>query len=428
MHVKLLRPAAVTWNAEIDRIGALLGVQSNPYVFPYHFLQVVLPGLGGAMVEVTDSDTPGSRHLLVGFLLPRGIDSSVSASAPDYPASAHTFTFRHHVLTSDTNSTQFIADVSDAIRTELPASAVVPYSPGDPHTYTRTELHSGNAGIGRPDAREAAQIRAVHQEIWNSPPEYLYPTDIHCDQFGLGTSLVARANDQVAGFLFGFYRFAGPTLPADWAQRFGGALRLESQVMGVSPRFRGMRLGHMLKRTQAEDALTHGIRLIHWTADPLQYPNAALNFGLLRAVAFSFTRDYYPFRNDLNRVPASRFALTWLIDTSRVRDIPLVGASSLILDLEHQPEIVRVNDGWVETRLDVDAPYIAIEIPADWAKLQREDVPDSLRWREATDELFERYIGIDDGQYAVTGVAVDGERRFLVAQRAGAELWERLAL
>ncbi len=323
MHVKLLLPAAPTWNAEIDRIGALLDVQNNPDVFPYHFLQVVLPSLGGAMVEVMEDGSPGSRYLLVGFLFPRGIAgdagrrdrglSRVRAGVHVPPACADRASPRRpHSWRRSPNPC--------AASCRRPRSS--PYAPGDEHVYTRTEIDAGNATVGRPDAEEAARIRAVHEEIWNSPPEYLYPTDIHCDEFGLGTSLVARVENEVAGFLFGFYRFGGPALPADWAHRFRGELRLESQVMGVSSRFRGMRLGNLLKRTQADEALARGIRLIHWTADPLQYPNAALNFGLLRAVAFSFTQDYYPFRNDLNRVPASRFALTWLIDTQRVRDVP----------------------------------------------------------------------------------------------------------
>ena len=428
MHVKLLLPAAPTWNAEIDRIGALLDVQNNPDVFPYHFLQVVLPSLGGAMVEVMEDGSPGSRYLLVGFLFPRGIAGDAGRRDPGYPVSAREFTFRQHALTEQARKPAFVAAVAESVRSQLQAAAVAPYAPGDEHVYTRTEIDAGNATVGRPDAEEAARIRAVHEEIWNSPPEYLYPTDIHCDEFGLGTSLVARVENEVAGFLFGFYRFGGPALPADWAHRFRGELRLESQVMGVSSRFRGMRLGNLLKRTQADEALARGIRLIHWTADPLQYPNAALNFGLLRAVAFSFTQDYYPFRNDLNRVPASRFALTWLIDTQRVRDVPRVGSSSLILDMEHQREIVRVNDEPERLRLDVDEPYIAIEIPANWAQMQRDDLSDALRWREATDRVFARYIGIEDGKYVITGAAVEGERRFLVAQRAGAVLWDRLAL
>ncbi len=89
---------------------------------------------------------------------------------------------------------------------------------------------------------------------------------------------------------------------------------------------------------------------------------------------------------------------------------------------------MRVNDEPERLRLDVDEPYIAIEIPANWAQMQRDDLSDALRWREATDRVFAHYIGIEDGKYVITGAAVEGERRFLVAQRAGAVLWDRLAL
>lgn len=75
--------------------------------------------------------------------------------------------------------------------------------------------------------------------------------------------------------------------------------------MGVLPAYRGLRLGYLLKG-YAEHAVAQGICAIHLQFDPLQYVNAALNFGLLRAVSFTFTPDYYPFRNALNRSPASR--------------------------------------------------------------------------------------------------------------------------
>ena len=424
MQVKVLQPASPTWNAEIDRIGALIGAQNNPDVLPYHFLQVVLPGLGGYMVEVVDD----GHYLLVGFLFPRGLSPANDATNSIRVDVRREYTFRYHALAERANSASFIETVTEEVRAQVQAAAIVPYSPRDFHTFTSTNVDTGSALIGRPTAIEAEQIRELHHEIWNSPREYIYPTDIHCDEFQLGTTLVARVDDTVAGFLFGFYRFGGPVLPADWSERFGGALRIESQVMGVSPRFRGMRLGNLLKRVQANEARANGISLIHWTADPLQYPNAALNFGLLRAIAVSFRENYYPFRNDLNRVPASRFALTWLIGTRRVLDVPITGSPSLILDLEHQPEIVIVNDGYVEMRLDAESSHIAIEIPADWVGMQRDDLPAAQRWRDATDRLFGHYVGIEDGQYAITGAAVYGDKRYLVGQRADNALWDRLAL
>ena len=47
-------------------------------------------------------------------------------------------------------------------------------------------------------------------------------------------------------------------------------------------------------------------------------------------------------------------------------NVPVVGAPALVLELSHQPEIARVNDGFATVNWDVDAELIAIEIPADW--------------------------------------------------------------
>ena len=43
-------------------------------------------------------------------------------------------------------------------------------------------------------------------------------------------------------------------------------------------------------------------------------------------------------------------------------------------------------------------------------------------WREATDSLFQHYLGADDGKYAITDAARDGDRRYLLAQRATPDL------
>jgi predicted GNAT superfamily acetyltransferase len=242
----------------------------------------------------------------------------------------------------------------------------------------------------------------------------------------LGTSLVARVDGEIAGFLFGFYKQGGPPLPGDWHERWQGNMRIESQVMGVLPEYRGLRIGYLLKRLQAEQARSQGIGIIHWTVDPLQYPNAALNFGLLRAVAFTFTPDYYPFRNELNRAPASRFSLTWLIGSARVQVKPLHDARSTILHLDQHPEIVHVNEGWRQLDFAATAPIMAIEIPANWTQLQQQDPDEALAWRTATDRLFTHYIGSSAGNYIVTDVGVAAERRYLIIQQVSEYLWQRL--
>ncbi|MGL4649835.1 MAG: hypothetical protein ACRC1H_10535, partial [Caldilineaceae bacterium] len=280
--------------------------------------------------------------------------------------------------------------------------------------------------IGHPSAEEAALVPALHQEIWHSPPEFLYPADMHSVDFAAGTSLVARVEGQLAGFLLGFRKFGGGPLPPGWRERLHGNDRLESQIMGVRPAYRGLRIANLLKKVQAEQAWREGIGIVNWTSDPLQYPNAALNLGLLRAVAFEFAPDLYPFRNALNRVHASRISLTWVVGSDRVRNAPMLGYRGLVLDMAQHTGIVHVNEGLRVRTLEADAPFIAIEIPSDWTTLQEQQVEQAQAWREVTDTIFARYLGLGSAQYVLTGVGVRDERRYLIGERASPALFTYL--
>jgi predicted GNAT superfamily acetyltransferase len=418
MNITMLNIQNPAWSTELHRAYARLDEATNNALFPYHFLRVVLANIGGHVALIQNTVVP----VVVGFLFPRELHV-------DQPSLQRAYTLRYHAFPGSEQ-----LDLHEAYtRLEQQfAASIVLYNPYAPHQYRASHQWLGTVDIGRPDQAEAAAIRNLQQQVWGSPPEFLYPADIHSVDFRLGTSLVARVEEKPVGFLFGFYKFGGTLLPADWHDRFGGALRIESQTLGVLPEYRGARIGFLLKKVQAEQALRAGVRMINWTVDPLQWPNAVLNFGLLRAIAFDFTPDYYPFRNDLNRVAASRFSLTWLVDTARVRAALDAEApqrtQAQVIDLSQQPEIVQVNQGWEKTTAAPTAARIAIEIPANWTALQRDHLDDALRWRETTDDLFQQYIGRQPGQYVVTGVGLDGERRFLVAERAHDELWVRLSL
>lgn len=401
------------WRADLDELYQQIGGGQNPTLLPYHFLQAAFPHIGGEAIRVQH----GTELVGVAFALPYDSDPASARHTPAY-------VIRYHTLTA---ATLFNWETLRPQFTQLLQSDhLIFYDPTAAHVYTPTHHLLGEVDIGRPSVAEAATIRTFQQQIWGSPPEFLYPVDLHSSDFPLGTSLVARVDGTVAGFLFGFYKRGGPTLPSAWSTHWHGELRIESQLMGVLPAYRGLRLSYLLKKVQAETALTQGIGVLHWTVDPLQYPNAALNFGLLRAVCFTFTPDYYPFRNDLNRSPASRLGLTWLIGSARVRDIPLFEAQSTLLHLAHHPDIVRVNHGWQQLEFTATAPLIAIEIPANWTKLQQAQPDEALQWRSATDQLFSHYLGSTPGRYVITDVGVDGEQRFLIAQRADDDLWARL--
>jgi predicted GNAT superfamily acetyltransferase len=424
MDVTLLDASSPHWGSEVERIGVELGAGYNPALFPYHFLYVTLPKIGGYIAVFAEegaarTGSGRSPRVGIGFLFPRALEGSGGEARRVY-------TLRYHSLLSPETPVAAAA-VTAACREALgPGGGVVFYDPHAPHTYERTGEEIGPVELGRPGAVEAEALRGVQAEVWGSPPEFLYPADIHSREFAAGSSIVARVEGALAGFLFGFTRFGGSPLPGEWDAQYGGDLRLESQTMAVLPAYRGLRIASLLKRIQARAARDQGVGVIHWTADPLQFPNAALNFGLLRAVAYEFAADLYPFRNELNRVHASRLSLTWLPGSRRVDDVPLVGAPAEIADLGHRRQIVRVNDGYARVDLHVDAPLIAIEVPRDWTALQQEDLPSALAWREATDRLLGHYLGRDEGKYAVTGVGTEGERRFLLAERVTGGLWARL--
>lgn len=84
-----------------------------------------------------------------------------------------------------------------------------------------------------------------------------------------------------------------------------------------------------------------GIGVIHWTADPLQFPNAALNFGLLRAGGLRVRRRPLPLSQRFDRVHASLLSLTWLVAAQRVDDVPLVGSRAEVVELGRRPQIPR---------------------------------------------------------------------------------------
>ena len=424
MDAHLLDPATPSWGADVEQIGVRLHAGRNPTLFPQHFLQVVLPRLGGHIVSFNEA----GRELGIGLLFPRSHLPGIEANGQVTSQPQRAYTLRYHALDDGGRPTPTLIQAAlDAVTPLVQGAPTIFYDPNGALHYQATSQEIGNISIGRPSAEEAAQIPNLNQRIWGSPPESLYPADIHSVEFQLGTSLVARVDGQLAAFLFGFYKFGGPTLPYDWTARFRSDLRLESQTMGVLPDFRGMRIANLLKMVQAEQAWQMGIGVVHWTADPLQFPNAALNFGLLRALAFHFYPDLYPFRNELNRVPASRFGLTWLVGSERVQNLPLLNGRALMLDLPQHPEIERVNINFESVNFEATNAYIAIEIPDNWTGVQQRSVDEAQRWREVTDRLFSHYVGSNPGQYVITGVATDRDQRFLIGQQVNDALWAHLA-
>lgn len=412
------------WGASLDQVYPLLRASGHDNLFPQHFALIVLPKIGGKLVLVGEDESPDA----VGFLFPRKLAVAPASMGGSAPAETKLYTLRLHQL--DNGATVNRDAVLQAVNQALGQNGTaVLYRDGfynfHPSSQQLGQFDEHLLTVGRPSEDEAGIVRSLHQQIWSAEHDALYPVDIHSREFGLATDLVMRVGDEVAGFLMGFYKSGGAPLPPSWWEEFNGGWRIESQVMGVLPQYRGNQIGYLLKRAQGELAVREGIGIVNWTADPLQFPNAVLNFSKLGAVAFDFYPDLYPFRNELNRVPASRFGLTWLVGTNRVRTRPLERTASGILDVAAE-NISKVNSGTTIMERQPNASRIAIEIPSDWTTVQRENVAEALQWRSSLDDILSQIIGINEGQYTVTGVGRDGARCYLIAERSTNELWEKL--
>ena len=398
----LIDTDADDWPGELDRLRARLGAPDNPTLFPAHFLKATLPKIGGAVVAFRrDSELVGA-----GFLFPRALEEG-----------RRVYTLCYHRASADFSAAAAQGYVG-AVGGLLGAAEVVFHDPAAPQRYAEDAVaDERGVTLAAPSATEAAAIPALQARIWGTSPDFLYPSDLHSAGFGPGSTLVARLDGELVGFLFGFAKFGGSPLPARWARQFRADFRLESQLLGVLPTVRQGGLGLLLKQRQGELARQQGIGVVNWTVDPLQFGNAVLNFGRLRAVAFDFYPDHYGFRNALNQVAASRFGITWLVQTARVRRALAGAERGAFVDLAARPDIPRTNTGWRAFRRNLDAPTIAIEVPADWTAVQHRDLDEATCWRETTDAVFAHYLGPQPGRYAIVDVGHDADRRYLIAER-----------
>ncbi|OAN44292.1 GCN5 family acetyltransferase [Chloroflexus islandicus] len=391
INIILLNPADPAWHRTIDQLWQQLGAPHNPDLLPPHFVKSTFPRMGGIVATIDANQ----RLVGVGLLFPRAIAADGTRS----------YTLRLHEFDQQLDD--------DLLRTAFHPVPVVIYRPRDGQTFAPPAPRPTGVWIGPPQADDLPAIAALYRAVWNSQP---YPTDLFSAEFGPGTALVATVDGQLAGFLLGFFRFGGAPYPSD-------ELAIESQVMAVDPVYRGHGLATRLKRAQARAALARGVRCIQWTVDPLQLPNALLNFNRLHAVAGAFVRGYYPVQNALNLVTASRFLITWLPASAHGRRGLVDGGERLALaDL---PGVAVLNDGPQPLPAPDDPPAIAIAIPPDWTALQHRDLALATAWRDATDALFAAWVGWEAGKYVIYAVARDtAGNHYLIGRPAGPWVWE----
>ena len=375
---------------QAEQVRSWLGAPDNPALLPPQFVAAALTGIGGILV--TQSHAPDAL-VDAAFALPTR-DPSVL------------LTVRHAANQPDAIRLTLVnrdrPGVLDGIPVDLPADWKAP----------EPVFASDSIAIGEPGSGHAEQARNLQGQIWQSPPDNLYPTWLYAPVCPASMSLVALHGDRVVGFLLGFH---------SQPDRDGTTV-LESQVMGVDPDYRNRGIAVHLKRQQAIKAGTLGIDAIRWTADPLQAGSALLNFGRLGAFSRRFLPDYLPFRNELNRLPTSRLRIEWALAGENSRN-------ALSQRRTRQKETVVpgktcpvANDG--PTVLDIlpGSPLMAIEIPRDWTALQQADLMAARAWRTNLDDLLLRCLGDSSDRYRITNAVIHEGRSYLLAEQATDEI------
>lgn len=174
---------------------------------------------------------------------------------------------------------------------------------------------------------------------------------------------------------------------------FDGPAALHSHVAAVSPAARGLRVGQRLKWYQREWALERGIRVIHWTFDPLVRRNAVLNFNRLGAAASTYCENLYGAIPDaLNRgMESDRLLVRWELDSPRVLAAQRRAGSDAGCGAGPAQGIAPVPAGIIDT-------------PGDIELLVAADPPAAKNWRLRQRQAFR---SLPRG-WTVTGIDLDG--------------------
>ncbi len=264
----------------------------------------------------------------------------------------------------------------------------------------------------------------VQRRAWGLSDLDIAPVHIVLTIHKSGGLALGAFDEQIGallGFLLGFY---GRSEDGRWKHC--------SHMMGVLPEARDRGIGQALKLEQRRLILAEGLDLITWTFDPLEARNATLNFTKLGVVSNHYIRNIYgDTLGELNAgLPTDRLSVDWWIRSPRVQEradpnqraATQQASSHLLAQAAPILNITRRADGLPvpeEYDLTSHQPILALEIPSDFQALKAADSALALRWRLATQAVFEHYF---KAGYTATECVFDqsgGQRRSVYILETG---------
>jgi predicted GNAT superfamily acetyltransferase len=251
--------------------------------------------------------------------------------------------------------------------------------------------------MAKPDATPEIRVREletvadlqrallVEKEVWECDDADVTPITLAVATRATGSIwLGAFHREELVGFAF-----AIPSLDE-------GGVGFHSHTVGVRSSYRSAGVGYQLKLAQRKKALAVGIKKMTWTFDPLRSHNAHFNFCKLGVISDNYRIDFYGSHTSstLHSNSTDRLWVTWHMGDERV-EARLRGKDvrAEVLDaLARLEPLVRFNgDGRPaegELAPALARQRVAIEIPGDIGRLERDDIALAREWRRSTRRAF----------------------------------------
>ncbi|MFN2529800.1 MAG: GNAT family N-acetyltransferase [Pyrinomonadaceae bacterium] len=232
---------------------------------------------------------------------------------------------------------------------------------------------------------EMKALEKLQKEVWGWNDLDTMPLMNFIVMKEVGGSLIgAFERETPVGFVFGF-------VGCD-----EGKIGFHSHMLAVHPDFREKGIGRKLKLAQREQALAKGFNWITWTFDPLQSPNAYLNFSRLGVIATKYKVNFYGAQTSsaLHRyIGTDRLWVSWFLESDRVSRRLECGSNTKPSqpDLRKLASLVQMGrDGCPQSQqlaAHIDE-QVLIDIPDDIGLLQQQTPQLAVAWRNATRSAF----------------------------------------
>ncbi len=255
---------------------------------------------------------------------------------------------------------------------------------------------------------------------WGEDLGALVPAHMLLSIVGYGGHVPAAFDgDRLVGLLIGFIG-ASQTVGSDLPLK--DRLLVMSKRMVVLPDYRSHNIGTQLKLMQRDFAIANGIQLVTWTFDPLLARNAYLNIYKLGATGQRYEADYFG-ASQYAMISGDRLVINWWVNHQNTiahiqGEVPKY---TLQQYLDNSAAIINaavMDDKCclapAEQHQISDNPILLLEIPAEFAQLQQQDISLAKRWREHIRQIFPAVMAAG---YVVTNFIREGERTLYVFTR-----------